>query len=158
MLTKDFIRQIDREIVEDELRSYVCCPETGAITHRETGEPPRIIWSVGDRYRQVGLKFSAPQKEHRVVWYLLHGYWPKEIDHINGNGLDNTPSNLRDVDHRSNIRNPVTLRRMVLSRGNKGYTMFRGKYRVRVGKLHVGMFNTEEEALAARAAAIEGLQ
>lgn len=42
---------------------------------------------------------------HRVVWFLHHGYWPKEIDHINRDGRDNRIENLRDVSHHVNVMN-----------------------------------------------------
>lgn len=49
-----------------------------------------------------GVNFFA----HRVVFALYTGDWPQHyIDHIDGNGFNNTPSNLRDVQHRENMRN-----------------------------------------------------
>lgn len=80
---------------------------------------------------------------HRLVWALVHGSWPlNQIDHMNGDPLDNRIENLRDVDGSTNMRN----------RRSKGYYYHKlsGKYQV---QLHVqgswrnmGLFADEELA------------
>jgi hypothetical protein len=42
---------------------------------------------------------------HQFAWFLTHGYVPKTIDHINGDGLDNRLCNLREVTRQQNIQN-----------------------------------------------------
>jgi hypothetical protein len=55
-------------------------------------------------YRQIAIdKVSA--LEHRLVFMYVHGYMPKEIDHINGNRSDNHIENLRDCSKAENLRN-----------------------------------------------------
>ena len=46
-------------------------------------------------------------KVHRIIWCLFYGEIPEnmEIDHINGNRLDNSINNLRTVTHKENQRN-----------------------------------------------------
>lgn len=50
----------------------------------------------------VGCRYA----EHHLAWLYTHGEFPKnEIDHINGNPLDNRICNLRDVTKEENAKN-----------------------------------------------------
>lgn len=42
---------------------------------------------------------------HRAVFFLAHGYWPYGVDHIDGNGLNNNLSNLRECEQKGNNGN-----------------------------------------------------
>ena len=41
---------------------------------------------VRKNYAQVLLN-GRPEREHRIIWALHHGYWPNVIDHIDGNNF-----------------------------------------------------------------------
>jgi hypothetical protein len=94
-------------------------------------------------------------KAHRVAWALHFGEWPADqIDHINGVKDDNRIDNLRAVTNQENSRNAS------LSKANKSGTagVFwhnpRRKWLAHIGVngryLHLGCYNTIEEAIAAR--------
>lgn len=45
---------------------------------------------------------------HRVIFAMGHGYWPKIVDHLDGNSLNNALSNLSGHDsQQGNMRNRV---------------------------------------------------
>jgi hypothetical protein len=91
---------------------------------------------------------------HRLAWLYVFGEWPKdgEIDHINGDRIDNRISNLREVSRSKNNEN----KREPLPNNKSGYLgVFRKRSRwtsrIRVnGKTHsLGGFDTPEAAHAA---------
>jgi len=56
-------------------------------------------------YMNVQVK-GRGYRSHRVAWLLYYGDWPEgQIDHINGNKVDNRIVNLRDVTQRQNLFN-----------------------------------------------------
>lgn len=94
-------------------------------------------------------------KAHRVAWVVYHGHWPEgEIDHINGNPLDNRIANLRCVSRSENSRNMPLARTSatgivgVVKRGNRWIAQIGYNKR----NYYLGIFDTCEAAIAARKA------
>ena len=44
-------------------------------------------------------------KVHRVIFAMLHGYMPEQVDHIDHNGLNNKRDNLRPSNNKDNAKN-----------------------------------------------------
>lgn len=85
---------------------------------------------------------------HRLAWLYMTGEWPKySIDHINGERSDNRWGNLRDVPTSINNQN----RRNVKGFSYDKYSVRHWRVRIRFGgkKLHIGTYETQEEAHAA---------
>ncbi len=65
----------------------------------------------GDGLRwQINIKGKVYQA-HRLAWLLKTGAWPKEIDHKDVNGLNNSWCNLREATRHTNLANTRLRRR-----------------------------------------------
>jgi hypothetical protein len=89
-------------------------------------------------------------RAHRVAWAMTYGFWPQEIDHINGNRSDNRIENLRECTRQQNMKN--------LKKGKYNKSGLKGvswhaacaKWQAHIkadGKnFYLGLFETKEEA------------
>jgi hypothetical protein len=103
----------------------------------------------------ISVNFPRPRslvKLHRIIFLMHHGYLPAEIDHIDGNPFNNRIENLRPVTRSQNMRNTRTRRKTAT--GVKGVGMKGKRFHAFIKKdkkqIHLGMFATLEEAIAAR--------
>lgn len=91
---------------------------------------------------------------HRVILRLTPAH-PVEVDHADGNGLNNRRSNLRVATHVQNSTNRGANSNNRL--GVKGVSPWHGKYQAKIQvnrrQLHLGVFPTIQEACAAYNAA-----
>lgn len=118
----------------------------------EAGNPNKYGYT---RFAYKGKYYLA----HRVIWEMHYGAIPDgmEVDHIDHDRLNNVISNLRLVSSSDNSRN-MSLRSTNKS-GTPGvsWNAARNKWQARVwayGKrIHLGLFETKEEAVAVREAA-----
>lgn len=144
-------------------------PRTGALTWRQRADMPKQ-WNTrfaGKRagcerrdkrwrtpYRQIRID-GRNYLEHRVIWLHYYGHWPRgDIDHIDGNGLNNAIANLRDVDRSANMRN--ARRKLNNTSGVNGvyWDKRSGKWHAQIranGRLiYFGYFEDLEDAASAR--------
>ena len=105
-----------------------------------------------DGYCQIKLGFKC-YRAHRLAWLYVYGDWPEdEIDHINGDPMDNRIDNLRLVDRSGNAQNQHHAQRDNKSCGllgvtwNKQHNKWQSKIQANKVLYHVGLFNSAEEA------------
>ena len=80
--------------------------ETGVLIDRMTGEEAgRVEVNHKTSYRRI-YAFGKTLRAHQIAWLLTHRCWPEgEIDHRDGDGLNNRIGNLCDGTRSQNQRN-----------------------------------------------------
>ena len=101
-------------------RNYDYDDRTGKLVNRKTGKAVQgLIPSSGRKYYMIQIRFSGMRINihyHHAVWAWHHGRFPSQIDHIDGDKLNNRIGNLREVTQSENnfnmvhpwVPNPVT--------------------------------------------------
>lgn len=152
---------------------FIYDPETGVLQYRKKKNRKRLLnteagrvitASTGTRYRIVTVEYSDKPSEsvfaHRVAWKLETGEEPPEqIDHRDGNGLNNAFTNLRDGTGCNNARNSA-MNKNNTSGYNGVVAVKGGRYLVRLKcegeDIYIGRFKDLHEAgKAARNARLE---
>lgn len=111
-----------------------------------------------NKYYRILTFRSKNYLAHRVIWLFVFGRWPKhEIDHVDGDGLNNKIKNLRDVKHGVNTKNVKKGSRntsgFVGVNFDKKRKSFRATICVEGKQIHIGRYISIEEAASARKAA-----
>jgi hypothetical protein len=136
-------------------------PITGDIFNVNDEEPRSPVGNVqtgGPNRSKAYRKISINGKSfyhHRVAWALYYGDEPSgEIDHIDGNGLNNSISNLRVVSRVENMRNTRLSKR---NKSGRVGVFYYGKTRCWIAQIKVkgkciflGHFGELIDAVAAR--------
>lgn len=118
----------------------------------------KLAGSKGSTGYWIVRIFKKNYKAHRVAYALHYGRWPcADIDHINGNILDNRICNLRDVDCSTNQKNAKL--RKDNSSGQVGvfFSKSEGKWVAQIDtngqRFSLGRYVNINDAIAARKAA-----
>lgn len=135
-------------------------PDTGKI-YWKVKPSKRVNINVGDEagslshdnwntYRQIkidGKLYFA----HRIVWLLHYGVWPDDqVDHVDGDGLNNRVENLRDVTNQDNAKNQRMRRNNTSGITGVFWSKSRNKWvaqiRINGKRNHIGRFDDKAEA------------
>jgi len=124
--------------------------EDGRLYWRDPG-PRQVVGPLGSPAGHGGRLqmpiLGSAHYVHRLVWLYHHGDWPADqIDHINGDKLDNRIENLRESDNRANAQN------VLRKTGGVSLDKRSGRWRARImangRNISLGYYNSEAEARA----------
>lgn len=114
----------------------------------------QLVSTVTSRgYRKVSLE-SKQYLLHRLIFLWHHGYFPKVVDHINGNVADNRIENLQGCDQKVNIA-----KASVFKTNNTGFkgvhfnkkaNKYEAYYWNNYKKVYCGLHDTAEDAFNVR--------
>lgn len=137
---------------------------TGIFTHkkRRSGVPVagakagcRVKNLDGGIYEVITLDRKS-YKAHRLAWLYCYGSMPAmQIDHCNGDSLDNRICNLRDVSPSENCKNRTLITTNKTGVNGVSWNKKESKYQVTImherKNINLGMFDNLEDAKEARA-------
>lgn len=136
-------------------------PETGVFTRIVALAPKSKVgdlagWHDPKGYLRIGT-LGTNYLAHRLAWLYMHGEMPVEIDHINGIKDDNRLSNLRSVNRKQNMENRRLRKDSSSGFCGANFHKATGRWRAQIRhngkKLHLGYFDSAEEAAQAYHAA-----
>lgn len=136
-------------------------PETGVFTWKFRPEA-RKEWNTryagkeaGSVSRYLNIRIGTiTHQAHRLAWLHVYGIWPKDqIDHKDGDKLNNRLENLREVTNRVNDLNRALACNNTSGVSGAWWWETKGRWQARVhylGKYHwLGLFTSLAEAEAA---------
>lgn len=107
-------------------------------------------------YLSGGL-FGRQRYAHRVIWKLVYGEDPEQVDHVNGDRANNRLENLRNVSNLENGRNQKFNSRNTSGvmgvTWHKTASKWQAQIAVKGAYTHLGLYDDFEVAVAARKAA-----
>lgn len=136
--------------------------ETGVLTWQApAGYRKRLVGTRAGGMHPAGyrqIKFDRHvYLEHRVVWLIVHGHWPKmDLDHIDGDRANNRPANLREVtvsQNAQNRRRPHRANPYIGTSLCEGGNSWEARIKLNGKSTYLGRFPTAEAAHAAYVAA-----
>lgn len=109
-------------------------------------------WKAGNGYQMVGYKGGSIYS-HRAIFLMHHGYLPDIVDHVDRDISNNRIENLRAATKAQNAWNSKLFE--TNTSGVRGVYWHKARKTWNAGflhnkkKIHVGVFKTFEEAVAA---------
>ena len=134
----------NQEIVSDErivahlVKNYTYDATRGVVVNRKLNRVVKgCMNSEGYMLTRLRIGGQLPSiKLHHMVWAVVHGRFPTQIDHINGDKTDNRIENLREVSQSENSLNVVRPWQPNALTGLPGIEKHGLKYRTRImGKM-----------------------
>lgn len=102
----------------------------------------------------IGAIYNKPMIAHRVIWCMVTGDWPVQIDHENGVRHDNRWDNLKNVNNQKNHMNVGIQRNNTSGCPGVSWQSREGRWRARIvvkgHEIGLGYFADYSDAVAVR--------
>lgn len=140
-------------MTQTELKTLVNYDKHTGLFVRLKYKPGKGFDHINDQGYVIAFLLGKKWRAHHLAWLYEYGVFPKgQIDHINGVRTDNRIENLREVSNQENSKNAKLY--ITNKVGYVGVGKHQNKYRafitVNYKSVHLGMFDTIEEAITAR--------
>jgi hypothetical protein len=156
---KELLKALDYDPTTGEFRWKYCANRTKQRNSQWAGKAAGHIGIDG--YARILIN-GKQYLSHRLAWLYVIGRWPYiEIDHINGNRLDNRFSNLREATRSNNSSNTKKLSANLSGVKGVHWNSDVKKWAAQITKsgrrYHLGYFDNIEEATLSRQKAADRL-
>ncbi len=139
--------------ITQELLQKIFHYEDGYLIWKQKIGPRVVVGKIAGRnvhgYKMIGL-MGKGHLTHRLIFMFHHGYFPQEVDHIDGNKHNNKIENLRAATRSENAKNQKLKTSNTSGHKNVAWAKREQKWRVRLtvnGKdKHIGYFIDRELA------------
>lgn len=131
-----------------------CGDPQGKCNNWNSRHANKEAFTASDRGYRVTFIGSVRLRAHRVIWCMVHGYWPDHIDHVDQNRSNNKLENLREAGRIENARNIHLSVRNKSGRIGVSWRKHARKWTAQIRhngqKIYLGNFSNIEDACRAR--------
>jgi hypothetical protein len=146
------MRKVNMEICQKLLQETFSYADGNLIWKKPTGKRVfvgQIAGRICNGYKNIGF-MGKGYMAHRLIFMFHNGYFPPEVDHVDGNKLNNRIENLRPATHAENLRNQKLRSCNTSGIKNVAWQTKKQRWRVRItvnGKdKHIGYFKDRDLA------------
>lgn len=140
-------------ITQEELKEYLHYNKETGVMFRNTDTPKlNPLFPLGsvatNKYLLINFK-GKRYRAHRLAWLYVYGAFPcGQIDHINGNRIDNKISNLRDVSRGENSKNKKIYKSNSSGVSGISWDKRSRKWSVNIKNKSIGSYSCKLDAVA----------
>jgi len=149
------MREKEKLLTYEEVKEiFDCDPEKGILIWKNCSSIRPLNGTIAgwinksSGYVMVKVK-GKHYSSHRVIWLWITGKWPEnQIDHINGIRNDNRFYNLREATQSQNSANSSKRNSIGYKGVCKRFNKWESQIKIDGKKIHLGYYDTPEEAHA----------